>query len=195
MPDLDLARIRAYISERVPPEVFEHLERTAQFARELAGHHGVDPDKAEAAGLLHDYVRSLSREEIDRAISDIGFPNLNFGDMPDPVVHGPAGALLVERELGIADKQILEAIRLHSTADVEMGDLAKIIFLADYAEEGRGFPGIEADRERCYGDLDKAVLHVLSRKITHLVDAKKPIDQRAWRAYNAFVELLASRPS
>ena len=193
MAQIDLARIRRYVKERLSPGLYAHSARTVARARQLAEHHDVDADKAEAAGWLHDFVKAYSRDEIDEAIRGIGFHTLDFGGMPDPVVHGPAGALLVEQELGITDKEVLEAISLHSTADVEMGDIAKILFIADFTEAGHDFPGIEEDRAACLGDLDEAVLHVLSRKIAHVVEHKRVVDQHAWQAYNAFAERVAQR--
>ncbi len=193
MPQYELTAIRAFVEEHVPAGLRKHCERTAARARTLAKHHRVDADKAEAAGLLHDFVKYFSREELDEAIREIGFGTLEFAGMPDEVVHGPAGALLVEQQLDISDKEILEAISLHSTADAEMGDVAKIVFLADFTETGRDLADAERDREVCLGDLDAAVLHILSRKIAHVIAQRQPVDGRAWQAYNAFAERVAAK--
>lgn len=192
MAHFDLNAIRAFLADEVPAGLRKHCERTGERARLLAKHHGVDPDKAEAAGLLHDFVKYYSREELDEAIREIGFGTLEFGGMPDEVVHGPAGALLVEQRLEVSDKEILEAISLHSTADVDMGEVAKIVFLADFTETGRDMPGADEDRAKCLGNLDAAVLHVLARKINYVLGKRAPVDRRAWRAYNAFAERVAA---
>lgn len=193
MPAIDLDAIRAFVQEHVPEGLRGHCERTATRARMLAIHHGVDPRKAEAAGLLHDFVKYYSREELDAAIREIGFGTLEFAGMSDHIVHGPAGALLVEQRLDINDKEILEAIRLHSTADAEMGDVAKVVFLADFTEDQRAIPVTEEDRDICLEDLDGAVLHVLSRKIAYVLEQRQPVDTRAWQAYNALATRVATR--
>lgn len=191
LPDLD--RIKRFVRDQLPEDVRAHCERTGEQARRLAAHHGIDEDKAEAAGLLHDVVRYYSRDELDEAIRDIGFGTLEFHGVPDEVLHGPAGALLVEQQLAVNDKEILEAISLHTTAASDMGEVAKVVFLADFTEEGRHFPEAEEDRRMCLGDLDTAVLHVLGRKLAHIISKRLPVDQRAWQAYNAFATRVAAK--
>ena len=193
MPGLDLKHIRTFITDNVPDGLRGHCERTAQHARKLAEHHRVDADKVEAAALLHDFVKYYTREELDDAIAEIGFGALEFGALPEEIVHGPAAALLAEHRLDISDKDVLEAISLHTTADAEMGDVAKIVFLADFTEEGRDMPGAAEDRAACLGDLDQAVLHVLARKLSHVLEQRQPIDPRAWQAYNAFAARCATQ--
>ena len=46
--------------------------------------------------------------------------------------------------------------------------LEKIIYIADYVERNRSFPGVEEMRAMAYTDLDKAVLMGLQSAVAHV---------------------------
>ena len=52
---------------------------------------------------------------------------------------------------------VVDAIRSHTTGKANMTTLQKILYVADYMEPNRNFPGVEALRELAYTDLDKAL--------------------------------------
>ena len=49
------------------------------------------------------------------------------------------------------------AIRWHTTGKPDMTLLEKIIYLADFVEPTRDFPGVEELRELCFEDIDAAM--------------------------------------
>ena len=55
------------------------------------------------------------------------------------ILHGPVGAWIAEKEFGVTDEDILNAIRYHTTGRAEMCKLEKIIFIADMIEPNRKF--------------------------------------------------------
>lgn len=82
---------------------------------ELAGIYGLDPEKARIIGLLHDAGKDLRPEQQEQLIeagnTKIFFEcdrNYNF------YLHGPVGATLVQKRLGIDDELILDAIANHT---------------------------------------------------------------------------------
>ena len=65
----------------------------------------------------------------------------------------PKGA----RELFGIEDDIYGAIRWHTTGKPDMTLLEKIIYLADFVEPTRDFPGVEELRELCFEDIDAAM--------------------------------------
>ena len=61
--------------------------------------------------------------------------------------------------------EICNAIRWHTTGKPEMTLLEKIIYLADYIEPTRNFPGVDALRKAAYEDLDSALALGLSMSL------------------------------
>src|SRR5699024_7885437 len=98
-------------------------------------------------------------------------------DLPDDLLtfhhelwHGPVGALLMEQEQGITDRRVLNAIRYHTTGRAGMTTCDMIIFLADYIEPARDFPGVDNVRKAAQRDLCEATWLALRNTIRHLID-------------------------
>ena len=79
------------------------------------------------------------------------------------------GHILVEKEAGITDTEILDAIRYHTSGRPKMTLLEKVIYLADYIEPGRKFPGVEEVRELAEKDLNKALIQSIQNSIIFLM--------------------------
>ena len=56
-----------------------------------------------------------------------------------------------------------------------MSLLDKIIYVADYIEPGRDFPGVKEARELALVDLDEAVAYETKHTLAHLIETEKPI--------------------
>ncbi|MCP6368247.1 bis(5'-nucleosyl)-tetraphosphatase (symmetrical) YqeK, partial [Klebsiella pneumoniae] len=75
--------------------------------------------------------------------------------------HAPVGAFLVRNEVGITDKEVLDAIAYHTSGRPGMTLLEKIVYVADYIEPGRRFPGVDEVRELAKKDLNAALIQSL----------------------------------
>lgn len=64
---------------------------------------------------------------------------------------------------------VLDAVKYHTLAKRDMSTLEKIIYIADYIEPGRDFPGVEELREITREDLDKGVLKGLENTILFVI--------------------------
>ncbi|HET7580887.1 MAG TPA: bis(5'-nucleosyl)-tetraphosphatase (symmetrical) YqeK [Bacillales bacterium] len=166
---------------------YEHTVRVTDTALDLAEIYSVDRDKTEIAGILHDYAKFRPKEEMAHLIEE-------EGSLPDELLsyhielwHAPVGAVLVEKETGISDPDVLGAIRYHTTGRDGMSQLEKVIFLADYIEPGRDFPGVDHVRELAKNDLDGAVVQALVNTITFLMKKKAKVHPDTLAAYNSLV--------
>ncbi|WP_112181419.1 bis(5'-nucleosyl)-tetraphosphatase (symmetrical) YqeK [Paraliobacillus zengyii] len=162
---------------------YEHTIRVADTAIDLAVHYEQPTDKIELAAIFHDYAKYRDLDEMKRWIEKSTLPK-DLLDYHSELWHGPVGALLVEREVGITDRTILQAIHWHTTGKAYMNTMEKIIFLADYIEPGRNFPGVEDVREQAIQDLDYAVFLTLKNTIQHLITHNQKIYPDAIHAYN-----------
>lgn len=163
------------LKRRISPKRFTHIMGVTKTAEILAKRYGADPDKAYLAGLLHDCAKELPLSQmqgmvdeanvlVDRAVYENG-----------ALLHGLAGAVMARDYYGIDDEEVLEAIRVHTTGKVGMSALDKVVFLADYIEPSRKFPGVDALRKLAFIDLDEAVLAGYDSTIAHLLEQKLSI--------------------
>ena len=176
-----------------------HTIGVAASARELAARYGENPDRAELAGLLHDCAKELKLKDMQALVDEASTGTKVDVQVDDEMyrsgnlLHGTAGALLAERDFGVTDAGVLEAIRVHTTGKAGMSALDKIVFLADYIEPGRTFPGVDALREAAEKDPDEAVLAGFETTIGFLRDKDTPIYAPTLAAYEDMKEYLRRR--
>jgi predicted HD superfamily hydrolase involved in NAD metabolism len=158
-------------------------------AIDLAKKYGVDEKKAELAAIFHDYAKFRPKEEMKQIIIKQGFSKdlLLFNS---ELWHAPVGAYLVETEAGITDQEVLDAIRYHTSGKPGMTLLEKIIYLADYIEPGRHFPGVEEVRELAKESLDKALIKAVHNTIEFLMKKSQAVYPDTFYTYNDLVKKL-----
>ncbi|MDT2758284.1 bis(5'-nucleosyl)-tetraphosphatase (symmetrical) YqeK [Enterococcus xiangfangensis] len=176
------------VQMRMSERRFNHVLGVEETAVALAERFGASPEKASIAALTHDYAKERSDEEFQLAIEQGTYENktelLKYGNA---IWHGLVGADFVARELAITDEEILDAIRLHTTGAAELSLLAKIIYVADYIEPGREFPGVEDARVIAFSDLDQAVAFETKHTLAHLVESESLIYPKTLETYNRWV--------
>lgn len=154
---------------QMPSSRWEHTLRVKETAVELAERTGADPEKAEIAAILHDYCTYWPEEKQREWILRHRLPQ-DLLQFHKELWHAPVGAEAVREELGVDDEEVLNAIRSHTTGRPGMSLLEKVVFLADYIEPGRSFPGLDEVRRLAREDLDRAVLKALDNTILYLVE-------------------------
>lgn len=158
----------------------------------LARRYGEDVKKAEHAGLIHDCARDIPVETQLKMAENFGIL-LDDIEKHEPVlIHGPLGAEIARRTFGIEDEEILKAVRLHTTGDKNMTLLEKIVFLSDYIEPGRCFPGVEDLRVKAFKDLDEAIISAFDSTIRYVVGRQGLLHPRTVNARN-FILLHTGR--
>ena len=70
---------------------------------------------------------------------------------------------------------VYNAIMYHTTGKPDMTLLEKIIYLADYIEPTRDFPGVETLRRTVYEDLDRGLLMGLTMTIDEMEEMGNPV--------------------
>ena len=164
-----------YAKYGVKQSRIEHTYGVVKAAIILAGIYGADVKKAIMASLLHDCGKYVTKSELEE--KGFCFDEQAKNAAP-PVWHSYASEAIAKYELGITDEEILRAIRLHTTGDKNMTVLEKIVFCADYVEEGRTTPGVDEIRKKILCDLDGAMLDVLNATIEYLKRKNAEIDKR-----------------
>ena len=180
--ELLMQKVQMQMSERR----FRHVLGVEETAVALAAKYGADEAKASIAALTHDYAKERPNDEFELIIRLDGFDLalLNYGN---EIWHGLVGADIVQRELAIDDEEILQAIRVHTTGAAKMSLLDKIIYVADYIEPGRDFPGVKEAREIALVDLDAAVAYETKHTLLHLIEQEHKIYPKTLETYNQWV--------
>lgn len=174
------------VKQQITEHRYLHTLGVADTAVALANQYGVDAKKAELAAIFHDYAKFRPKEEMRKMILTQGMPKdlLQFNA---ELWHAPVGAYLVETEAGITDTDILDAIRFHTTGRPGMTKLEKVIYLADYIEPGRHFPGVDDVRELAKTNLDQALIRSIQNTIVFLLKKEQAVYPNTFYTYNDLV--------
>ena len=180
--------LEAFVRTRTSRDVYIHCVATAEMAVELARYHGLDAQRARAAGLLHDVARSLDEAALIEQAERFGIEPSRFERDNPILLHAQVAARIAQEQVGINDPEILEAIAVHTTGMRGMGALARVLFVADYAEPTRDMPGVERIRSLLPENLKDAVLLVLENKIAYVKKAGLIVDRRAIELHAELVQ-------
>ena len=190
-PELGLTREQVLEKLRAvtKPSRFQHCLGVEKAAIELAQRYGANPHTAGLAGLLHDYAKNLPDQEFLRLIDQYQLdPELkNWGNN---VWHGMVGIYKIKEDLGLENPEILRAIEIHTVGSNDMTLLDKIVYVADYIEEGRDFDGVNQARQVALRSLDEAVAYETAHTVEFLAKQGVPIYPQTIETYNAYVKFL-----
>ncbi|WP_077214045.1 bis(5'-nucleosyl)-tetraphosphatase (symmetrical) YqeK [Bacillus dakarensis] len=165
---------------------YQHTIGVMETAIILAKKYGADEKKAETAAIFHDYAKFKPKEEMKKLIIDEKMPAVLL-DYNSELWHAPVGAFLVEKVVGIKDEDILDAIRYHTSGRKGMSLLEKVIYLADYIEPGRHFPGVDEVRKLAQEDLNLALIKAVQNTIIFLMKKNQAVFPETFEAYNDLV--------
>lgn len=175
-----------YLQETLSKKRYEHCIRTMQMAEKLCNIHNVDKC-AIIAALLHDIAKELTLDEmislLDKSDLDeaCGLINTN-------ILHGFAGAKLVQKVFNINDNRILSAIKYHTIGKKNMTDIEKVVYISDAIEVGKIYEGVDIIREKTFKSLDKGILCEINYKIKYLIDTNKFIHPNTIELRNEILE-------
>lgn len=174
------------ISSQMKKSRFEHCLRVEQKALELARQEGLDPEKAGLVGLIHDYAKERPLIELQEAVKTYRLDPI-YQEESSAILHGPVGAELIRQELGIDDEEVLDAIRQHTIGGFEMTPVAKVLFIADFIEDGRNFDGVQKTRQLAKENIDLAVIDKLKQTLSFLLEEEVVIFPLMVDIYNHWV--------
>ena len=166
---MDIKEIETDLSNKLSKKRFIHTLGVVNSAMYLAKKYGANIEDAHLAALLHDCAKEIPLLEMRDLVADLPCDQdmLHSGAL----LHGLAGMVLANTQYGVTNPDILEAIRVHTTGKENMSKLDKIIFLADYIEPNRNFPGVNDIRLAAEQSLDAGVLCGFDMTIRHLIDS------------------------
>ncbi|VBB07886.1 Hypothetical protein LUCI_3151 [Lucifera butyrica] len=175
------------LSRILSPSRFRHSLGVSRSAVELAERFGADINKARVAGILHDCARELPGETLLQMAEKFGIVVNDVESHSPSLLHAPVGARLAQEQYGIHDIAILQAITLHTVGGPVMTVLDQIVYLADFIEPGRVFPGVDQLRLLAGKNLREAVLAGYDQTLNYLVARRGLIHPATVEGRNALL--------
>lgn len=171
---LTVDELRPIAMSYLKPKRMPHVLGTEQEAVRLARQYGADETQARVAALLHDCTKKL---DMDRQLTLCAQYHIQLDDLERhalKLLHAKTGAAIARDVFGV-DDAVYRAIYWHTTGHPNMTKLEKIIYLADYIEPSRDFPGVDDLRRAVHADLDRGLLKALDDSIRDMQQWGNPV--------------------
>ena len=178
LPEETLERV---VVSLLKPNRVAHVLGCRDTAVALARQYGADETDAARAGLLHDITKALDGPLQLTLCQGYGRILDDFSKKYPKTLHALTGSLVAEEIFG-ENRQVVTAIRWHTTGRAHMTLLEKILYIADYMEPTRDFPGVDRLRTLAWTDLDAALRLGLEMTMVHVEgqgNAVSPESQQA----------------
>ena len=165
----------------VKPERVRHVLGCRDTAVALAKRYGAEEIHAARAALLHDVTKALDPERQLALCREYGITLDSFSSENPKTLHALTGSLVAEHLFGECSA-VVSAVRYHTTGKADMKLLEKIIYVADYMEPNRDFPGVEKLRALAYTDIDAALKLGLQMTINMLKEQGREVSSESMDA-------------
>ena len=166
---LPMEELQKVVVDLLNPNRVRHVLGCRDTAVALAEKWGADPVDAGRAGLLHDITKALDGPLQLTLCGAYGKLLDDFSRKYPKTLHALTGSLVAERIFG-ENRAVVSAIESHTTGKANMNLLETIIYVADYMEPNRDFPGVEALRTLAFADIRGALKLGLEMTMEHLKD-------------------------
>ena len=166
--------LRPIAMSYLKPKRMPHVLGTEQEAVRLVRRYGGDETQARIAALLHDCTKKLDMAQQLALCERYGIMLDELEQRALKLLHSKTGAAIARDVFGVEDA-VYDAILYHTTGKPDMTRLEKIIYLADYIEPTRDFPGVDELRKTVYEDMDKGLLMGLTMTIQEMEEMGNPV--------------------
>ncbi len=158
-----------------------HVLGTEEEAIRLAQHYGADINQARIAALLHDCTKKLDMQQQMVLCKKYHIALDPLEQKALKLLHAKTGAEIAKDVFGV-DEAVYEAIKWHTTGKADMTLLEKIVYLADYIEPTRDFPGVNTLRKTVYEDLNAGLALGLEMTIEEMKKMGNPVHEKTLEA-------------
>lgn len=197
----ELSYLRQSVEKRLKKERFEHtlgVERLAAYLGER-----IMPDKVSelsAAAILHDVAKEIPYDEQVDIIKKSGISVTSEDLATKSILHSFAAVGVIKRDFSaFATEDVLNAVFSHTVGTPDMSVFDTIIFISDFAEDGRVYPSCKKIAENIKERFSQAhdtnayikllnitMLEVLDATVQTLQRLKININSRTLLTINSF---------
>ncbi|GHU62884.1 hypothetical protein FACS189418_5100 [Clostridia bacterium] len=173
------------------PYRYEHTIGVAYISVALAMKYGVDLERAEIAGLLHDCAKAYDIQTIIQKCEKYNIIVSEEEKQIPQTLHAKLGAFIAMHKFKVTDGEIIRAILNHTTGKPGMSILEQIVYVADAIEPGRETTvKLTQIRKNAFEDLDLATYQVLGYTLEYLKKSGKIIEAMTEKAYDYYKEKI-----
>ena len=172
--NLPLEELERVVISLLNPNRVAHVLGCRDTAVELARRWGANETDAARAGILHDITKAIDGPLQLTLCDAYGKILSDFSKRYPKTLHALTGSLVAQRIFG-ENEAVVSAIEHHTTGKADMNLLETIIYVADYMEPNRNFPGVEQLRQLAFTDIRAALKLGLEMTLENLISRELDI--------------------
>ncbi len=181
--NLPMEQLEPIVIRLLAPSRVRHVLGCRDTCVALAERWGADRTDAARAGILHDITKALDGPLQLTLCAAYGKILDDFSRKYPKTLHALTGSLVAERIFG-ENERVVSAICSHTTGKANMNLLESIVYVADYMEPNRDFPGVERLRELAFSDIRAALELGLEMTLEHLKNQGSEVSPQSREALN-----------
>ena len=175
------AQLEETVIRLLKPSRVSHVQGCRETAALLAKQFGANVQDATRAALLHDITKALDGP-LQLVLCKAYHVELKEFSLQNPkTLHALTGSLVAQRVFG-ENRAVVDAIACHTTGKANMNLLEKIIYVADYVEPNRNFPGVDELRSLAFTDITAALKLGLTMTVNMLQEQNREISPESVEA-------------
>ena len=191
MKQIKLEQAKIKVKQVLNPKRYEHTLGVMYTAAALAMRYHEDMYHALFAGLLHDCAKAFPESASFTLCNSFRIPITDVERKNPGLLHAKLGACLAQKEYGVSDSYILDAIRCHTTGRPNMTLLDKILYIADYMEPNRcEAPNLDEIRRLAFEDIDECLYAILESTVAYLKQKDAVVDSMTEETYLYYKKTL-----
>ena len=184
------SQVLSWLTDNVSAHRLQHILGVEEFCMKLAKHYQIDPEKAANAGLYHDLAKFFPPDKLLRMAEIEGITIDPVLATNPHLLHADVSAIVARDQFGVADSEILEAVRNHTLGRPRMSRLSCIVFIADVLELNRGdSPQLALMRQTAWDNLHRCVLQTTDYSLQYLIKTSRTIHPRTILTRNWALQL------
>ncbi len=156
---MNYKEIEEIVKNTISEKRFRHSQGVAKRAVELASIYGEDIETARKIGIVHDIAKEMPRQEALTYAKENGIVFDEIEAKEPGLWHSKLGADIAVKKFGFTPDMV-EAIIYHTTGNVNMNTMDKIIYVADKTDETRTIINRKEAVEISNNNLDEGILYI-----------------------------------
>lgn len=189
--DDKITKIRIKLEKELDKDRFQHTLGVMYTSAAMAMRYEADLEQALLAGLLHDCAKCIPGDKKIQ-LCEKHYLGVSEVERKNPsLLHAKLGAFIAEEKYHIKEREILDAVRSHTTGRPGMSLLEKIVYIADYMEPGRKeLPNMADVRRLAFTDIDACLYRILKDSLVYLNTRNISVDPMTQMTYEYYKKEL-----
>lgn len=175
--------IDTMISSYMKEKRWKHSLSVGSLAKEMAKSNGLNEMTAYIAGIFHDVAKEMDYDSSFEIMNKYYQEHIN---KPIPVWHQWLSAYVSENKFLIKNKEILDAIMWHTTANIPMSKIAKCVYCADKLDPLRDYDS-SSEIELCLKNIDEGFKQCLIEFYEYFTKSGFQVDDDFLKIYDYYV--------